>query len=314
MTVPAPLRLLLGPQRPVRNLAEAIAAAGIPDGPLAVISAGWQEAEGDIDDVREVVGRPLDDLRLYTRADEVFAADEKLAAAYRERQDRLKVQQRLYRQRLRQLAIAARNTLRAKGDPEMLAAEQRHAIAQLRALDRHHLNRTGALHAPFEAAYAPDRHTVLAGHRAEIADRIRATAGVLITGGNVVVLINRMRLFGVGDLLADARVIAWSAGAMALAERIVLFHDRTPEGRRDAEVLGAGTGLVPGCVVLPDARRRLRRRDKHRMTLLARRFGPDTCVVLDSGAALGLEARRVVLASGARRLDRNGQIVRVRTA
>ncbi len=137
-----PVRLLLGPQRPVRNLAEAIAAAGIPDGPLAVISAGWQEAEGDIDDVREVVGRPLDDLRLYARADEVFAADEKLAEAYRERQDCLQEQQRLYRQRLRQLALAARQTLRAEADPGMLAAEQRHAIAQQRALDRHHLKRT----------------------------------------------------------------------------------------------------------------------------------------------------------------------------
>ncbi|MDX1500521.1 MAG: Type 1 glutamine amidotransferase-like domain-containing protein [Woeseiaceae bacterium] len=314
MTAPAPVRLLLGPQRPVRNLAEAISAAGIPDGPLAVISAGWQEAEGDIDDVREIVGRPLEDLRLYTRADGVFTADEKLAAAYRHRQDCLKEQQRLYRQRLRQLAMAARQTLRAEADPGMLAAEQRHAIAQLRALDRHHLKRTELLHAPFARAFAPDRYALLAEHRAEIGARIRAAAGVLITGGNVVVLANRIRLFGVGDLLADAPLIGWSAGAMVLAERIVLFHDRTPEGRRDAEVLGSGTGLVPGSVVLPDARRRLRRRDIHRMTLLARRFGPDTCVVLDSGAALGLEGGKVVLASGARRLNRNGHLARVRAA
>ncbi len=154
---------------------------------------------------------------------------------------------------------------------------------------------------------------MLAGHRAEIGEKIRAAAGVLITGGNVVVLANRIRLFGVGAMLADAPVIGWSAGAMVLAERIVLFHDRTPEGRRDAEVLGSGTCLVPGCVVLPDARQRLRRRDKHRMTLLARRFGPDTCVVLDSGAALALEAGRIALAAGARRLDRNGHMARVRT-
>ena len=38
-------RLLLGPQRPVLNLGEAFAEAGFPAGPVAVISAGWQEAE-----------------------------------------------------------------------------------------------------------------------------------------------------------------------------------------------------------------------------------------------------------------------------
>ena len=215
MTAAAPVRLLLGPQRPVRNLAEAIAAAGIPDGPLAVISAGWQEAEGDIDDVREVVGRPLDDLRLYARADEVFTADEKLAEAYRVRQDCLKEQQRLYRQRLRQLAIAARQTLKAEAAPGMLAAEQRHAIAQLRALDRHHLKRTELLHAPFARAFAPDRYPLLAAHRAEIGEQIRTAAGVLITGGNVVVLANRIRLFGVDSLLADTPLIGWSAIAVS---------------------------------------------------------------------------------------------------
>ena len=313
-TAAGPTRILLGPQRPVRNLGEAVQAAGLRDGPLAVISAGWQEAEGDIDDVRQLVGRSLVELGLYGRAEAVFAADEQLGAAYRARQDRLVAQQRLYRQRLKQLAIAARQTLRAEGDADLVAPEQRHAIAQLRALDRHHLRRTQALHADFGAAFDPAKHPSLAGHRAEIETSLRSASGVLITGGNVVVLLNRMRLFGVAELLERLPLIGWSAGAMVLAHRVVLFHDRAPQGRRDAEVLGAGMNLVRGHVMLPDAKRRLRKRDRLRMTLLARRFSPDTCVVLDSGAALQVEGSRVVAEAGARRLNRNGHMAKVHVA
>jgi len=45
-----PVRVLLGPQNPVRNFGEAIRETGLPEGPLAVISAGWQEAENDLDE------------------------------------------------------------------------------------------------------------------------------------------------------------------------------------------------------------------------------------------------------------------------
>ena len=255
--------------------------------------------------------RPLEDLRLYGRTDEVFAAHANLAVAYRARQDRLKEQQRLYRQRLKQLAIAARQTLRAVGDAEMINAEQRHAIAQLRALDRHHLQRTETIHARFQKEFDPSSLSFLAEHMAAIRDTIGRTTGVLITGGNVVILLNRMRLFGLAHMLREVPVIGWSAGAMVLAERVILFHDRTPQGRRDAEVLGAGCSLIANTVVLPDAKRRLRKRDRPRMTLLGRRFAPDSCVVLDSGAAIGFQSGRVLRQSGARRVDRAGHMVKV---
>ena len=54
--IEAPLRLLLGPQNPVRNVGKAMDEARVFDGPVAVISAAWQEAENDIDDVR---GHPV---------------------------------------------------------------------------------------------------------------------------------------------------------------------------------------------------------------------------------------------------------------
>ncbi|MDJ0938774.1 MAG: Type 1 glutamine amidotransferase-like domain-containing protein [Woeseiaceae bacterium] len=296
------------------NLAEALDASGLPDGPLAVISAGWQEAEADIDDVREVTGRTLEDLRPYQRANDVFKADERLADAYRVRQDRLKEQQQLYRQRLKQLALAALQTLNADGDAEIVAAEQRHAIAQLRALDRHHLHRTESIHAEFDASFNSSSHSLLADQAREMNEIIDRSAGVLITGGNIVVLLNRMRLFDLEASLADTHVAAWSAGAMVLAERIVLFHDRMPLGRRNPEILGGGLGLAPGYVFLADVERRLRQRDRLHVGLMSRRFSPDVCVALDSGSQLLLEGERVDRAEATRRLSHDGRLTKLGAA
>ncbi len=303
----APVRVLLGPQNPVRNIATGLNDTGIPAGDIAVISAGWQEAENDIDDIRAVAGRSLVDLELYRRTEDVFAQDEALLAQYRDRQNRLKELQRLYRTRLRPLSLAARQMLRYDGDPQIAAAERRHAIAQLRALDRHHLNGSESLNQAFHAEFDPFTHDSLTAHVREIRDILSACSGVLITGGNVAIIINRLRLFGLAELLSGIPVVAWSAGAMALAERIVLFHDRLPQGRRDPEILGAGLGLVPGYIVMPDPGNRLRFEYRTRQKLRARRFAPDICATLDNESLLVIADGRRVRADSVRRLNREGR-------
>ncbi len=307
-----PTRLLLGPQRPVIYLRDAIEAAGFPEGALAVVSAGWQEAEGDIDDIREATGRPVADLRLYHRAEQLFEADTGLRAAYRQRQDKLIELQRLYRLRLRQLMVAARNTLRAEGDVELLAAERRHAISQLRALDRHHLKRIRRINAEFDDAYSYRHYEPLADSAAHIASELEGHESVLITGGNVVVLMNRLQLFGLDALLADKHVIGWSAGAMTLCERIVLYHDRTPQGRRDPEFFGTGMGLVSGVIALPDPARRLREKDAVRLGLFSRRFGRRSCVTLDNQASLRFDGPKLVAANNVRCITGEGRLKKVR--
>jgi len=305
-------QVLLGPQRPEPGLGEAVARLELPDAPVAVISAGWQEAEGDIADVEALVKRPLRDLRLYGRTEELLLANARFQAAYRARQDALMEQQRMYKLRLRHLMNAARQVLRSKAAPALLAAEQRHAIAQLRALDRHHLHRVESIHAEFAVESDPVVVAELEEHRNDIARTISECSAVIITGGNVIVLLNRLRLFALTDLLRDRRVVAWSAGAMALADRIVLFHDRTPEGRRDPEVLGAGLGLVRGHVFLPDARRRVSRKDPVRLSLFCRRFMPDACSLLDSGSLLHFRDGTLHGAIAAQRIKPTGGIGPVR--
>lgn len=309
-----PLRLLLGPQRPFVNLDSALLGSGIGDGPIAVISAAWQEAEGDIGDVQRLLNNPLTDLRIYGKANELFSADQTLHDAYRLRQDRLKAQQRLYRMRLRQLMIAARATLRADGETSVLAAERRHAISQLRALDQHHLRQVGKIHGRFDNACNIDSNTFLAEQTAALEAQLGQFETVLITGGNVVVLMNRLRLFGLDRLLREKNLIAWSAGAMVLCQRIVLFHDKLPQGRRDAEILCKGMDVLPRLVLLPNPSDRLRTRDLLRVSLFDRRFSPAICTTLDSGAFLLFEGETLKACEAARRMTRNGKFKRVRCA
>jgi hypothetical protein len=75
---------------------------------------------------------------------------------------------------------------------------------------------------------------------------------------------------------------------MALTPRVVLFHDRAAQGASLTEVFDAGLGVVPGIVVLPHARRRLLTDDHARMSVLARRFAPAPCLVLDDGVRVDL--------------------------
>jgi hypothetical protein len=307
-------RLLLGPQRPTKNLGQVFSDADFPAGPVAVISAGWQEAEGYIDDVHELVQRPLLDLGLYNRAEAVFAADAELHAAHRERQDHLKDLQRLYRLRLRCLMMAARQLGRSDADPAMVDAEQRHAISQLRELDRHHLKQIASIHAEFDDRIGNSNSAILAENVAGIQAILSGCETVLITGGNVVVLLNRLRLFDVGRLLSGKNLIAWSAGAMVLSDLIVLFHDRTPVARRDPEVFSTGAGVLPGYIFLPDATRRLKVNDSLRMGLIYRRFAPATSMLLDSGSFLQFDDDACSQSVGVKRLTRKGRLSAVRTS
>jgi hypothetical protein len=103
----------------------------------------------------------------------------------------------------------------------------------------------------------------------------------------VSVLAEVLHLFNVaaalrGDL-AGWPVIAWSAGAMGLTDRIVLFHDRAPQGPGHPEVYASGLSVLRDVVLLPHARARLLLDDTVRMAVFARRFAPARCILLEAG-------------------------------
>ena len=304
--------LLLGPQAPHPNLAQAI--AGIDSqSPVVCITAGWRDSEGELDELQEQAGRTMEDLRLYHRAEDIFAREPELHALQRQRQDQLLELQRLYRLRLKPTMQAARDLLASDGDPALLRLEQRAAIEQVRALDRHHLGRLAAIHREFDRKRALLHVPLATSQRDAVHEQVSRAGLVLIAGGHVAVLLNRIRLFRLGDLLARKPVIAWSAGAMVLGDRIVLFHDDAPQGERDAEVLDAGLGIIPRLIPLPHARSRLDWSNTTRMALFSRRFAPSVCCTLDNGSMLTWEDGRRRAATGCAVITRSGAVWRMKT-
>jgi hypothetical protein len=301
---------LLGPQRFEPTLRAALDSRDV-DGPVAVISAGWQEREGEDGELREHLGCELRNLRLYERAETILRDDTELATALRERQERLHRLQDLYRLRLDHALEPARTLMRRAGSDRLLDEHRRAAIRALRTLDRQHLTRLRAIHIEFARRWQTAERGVVAEQRNEIATELADCRALLIAGGHVAVLLNRLRLFDPIALLEDRPLLAWSAGAMALAERVVLFHDSPPQGAGNPEVLDAGLGVVRGIVPLPDASRRLQIDDPVRVSLFARRFSPATCVMLDARAQVTWGGKGWIALDGARRLSRRGALTRM---
>ena len=300
------MQILLGPQDPAPNLRQAIEIINT-DEPVVVITAGWRDSEGEIDELRESTECPLEDLMLYQRAEEVFANEPALHELHRERQEQLTELQRLYRMRLTPTITAARKLMKTRGEPELLHLEQRAAISQLRALDAHHLRRIQDIHQQFNQRRTELEVPQALVQRDKVHQLIEKAGLVLIAGGHVAVLLNRIRLFGLYRLLAEKPVIAWSAGAMAMTERIVLFHDAAPQGRRDPELLDAGLGIVRRRVLLPHAATRLDWRNRRRMALFSRRFSPATCCTLDNGSMIHIDNGQVIASKGSSIVMRTGR-------
>src|SRR5688572_29400523 len=91
--------VLLGPQRMRPTVRAAVDELGLR-GPLALITAGWQEREPDDEELRSDLGRESFNLSLYQRAERLSEAEPELARGLRKRQDLLRRLQELYRHRL----------------------------------------------------------------------------------------------------------------------------------------------------------------------------------------------------------------------
>jgi hypothetical protein len=300
---------LLGPQRLKPTLRTALEERGV-EGPVAAVTAGWEDREEEVDRLEAHLGRPVVHLGLWRRTEEAFRGDPGLAAAYRERRALLTALGDVFRARMAHAWREVREVAAAGGPEEILGPEREDALDGLRALDERYLGRIEALHAAFEAKVRPAERPSVVRHRGEIRGLLAGCGAIAVAGGNVAVLAHRMRLFGLGELVRDLPIFAWSAGAMACGERIVLFHDQPPQGGPGiAEVFGLGLGLHRGVLPLPHARRRLRLEDPARVSLFARRFAPLDCVALDEGDGLAFDGRRWRRAAeGARRLLPDGSV------
>ena len=100
--------VLLGAQRFQPSLGTLVSEAGIT-GRIALITAGWQEREPEVDELSAHLGGDTINLRLHERATAIFHQDRVLSAWHRERQQLLRHLQEIYRLRLEHAFDAERD-------------------------------------------------------------------------------------------------------------------------------------------------------------------------------------------------------------
>jgi hypothetical protein len=316
--------ILLGPQRRP-TVDHVVRSLGLLDGarPFATVTAGWQERESDDGELNALLGGRGAGLSLYQRWLDVQERDPEYAAAARGLQGVLDELADLYLLRL-DYALQAVYALqhRAASDQlggtltERVASPVAEAVAAVRSLDAAHLGQVNEVRGEFFDRLRPHERPVIASHRAEVADLLGSAAALIVAGGHVGVLAEVLHLFNVAAALRSmaegAPIIAWSAGAMALSDRIVLFGDRSPQGPGHPEVYGSGLSVVRDVVLLPHARARLLLDDAPRMAVFAQRFAPARCVLLEAGTRVERpEDGARVFPPGTRVLGADGHVTAV---
>lgn len=302
--------VLLGPQGDDADVGRVVAEVA-PGARVARVSAGWREWEDDDRPLTRALPGSLN-LALWSRAERVWAEDPELTEGHRDMQRRVRALRRAYNLRLAPAMESWIDLLAADGDPSVLEPERDAALETVRALDRHHARRLREFRRAFRERYDPWRRRAVARERADLTEALDGVGVVVVEGGHVPVLLNRLRLFGLADPLRERTVVACSGGAMALAERVVLFHDSPPWGPGHAEVGETGLGLARGVVPLPHGSARLRLDDRGRVRRFALRFAPDAAVVLDPGTRL--EWHGGWKPGGSRRLTVSGSVEEWREA
>jgi hypothetical protein len=277
---------VLGPQRRTATARAAVAEL-IPEGRIATINAGWREREAADHELGEVLGGRMINLRLYQRWTELITTDTEYASAERRLTDLLLEQQAVYALRLFHAVAALDEVHRRDKMPEVRTAAVADGIRQLRRLDEWHLAEAAASRHQFYVATKIGERANVAVHREELTAIMADSAGLVITGGHVGVLLHLLHVFGLAAMIKPP-VITWSAGAMALSDRVVLFGAHRPAGRRLPEVWAAGLGAYSAVLPFPHPRHRLPMHDPYQLALLARRFKGWTCLLFDDGVRVDL--------------------------
>ncbi len=307
----------LGPQRPTPNLSQVLATLD-GHGPVVAITAGWRHDEGETAALREVVGDRLVELPLYRWFEELESSE--LSRAWHRQQQRILGVKDLHRIRLHGALDSTRRLLDAETAEEgALQPLLQWAMDDVRRVDDQFLEQIAAISAEHPECLAPWQQPTVRDRHQEAADILASADTVLLAGGHVGVLRNRLFYFGLDRVLKAVRargthLIAWGAGAMVLTERVVLFYDDPPDGPTYPELFGEGIGLVRGVVALPHARRRLRLDDSRRVSLLAARFAPAACIALESGGWLDRQGGTLVNRGEpgtVQRLNRDGTVMPV---
>ena len=163
--------ILLGPQR--RPTVDAVARSlglgreGL-DGPVATVTAGWQEREPDDGELTALLGGRAVNLSLYRRWLDVQERDPQYAADERGLVGTLAELQDLYLLRLDYALRAVYAVQRRSGD-QLGAEAVAEAVAGVRELDAAYLRQVDRVRGEFFQRLRPHDRPVIAEHRAAVA-------------------------------------------------------------------------------------------------------------------------------------------------
>ncbi|HEY7928340.1 MAG TPA: hypothetical protein VIG86_13100 [Candidatus Dormibacteraeota bacterium] len=284
--------VLLGPVADGAPVAAELAALPV-DGPVALVTAGWEEGERSDAELDRALGGGTRNLGLFGRRLDIMQSDAEYAAADRALRALVADMREVYlvqiNYALRGVDAVRQHAAKAR---RLAGDELEEAVETVRGLDERYAARLAEAHDEFYDTTRPHERAIIAAHRAEVASLVAECAAVAVAGGHVGVLTESLHLSNLGAVIGDRPVVAWSSAAMAIAERVMVVDDNDLAGRPD-EVLTAGIGVVHGVVPLAAARLRLRMDDRNRLAVLARRVAPRVCVLLDPGDRLPCDSAGV---------------------
>lgn len=302
---PQPLALL-GEQLERPDFAAVLDRFGIA-GPVALVSAGWEEDETDDEWVRKAAGRTVVNALLYELADRLFAADPEVLQLLRTRQDELRRLREVNKVQLDHLLAVARELLRREFAGEDVGVPVKTTLEQVRTVDREYLVLTDEVISRYDRQIDPKARPSVCGYRDQVLERVHRCEALLIAGGHVGVLLNRLSLSRLLKHLA-VPVIAWSGGAMAMGDRLVFYHQFIPHATGDAELSRHGMKWFHSLLPFPRADERIKLDSQIEVALLARRFQPDVCLALDHDSVLEWSSSELIRSERVRQLGTDGTV------
>ena len=129
--------------------------------------------------------------------------------------------------------------------------------------------------------------------QARLEQRILSANSIVLFGGQLDLLLDALRFFRLRDALAEAlrrgtQLVAMSAGAMVLCERVIVYDDMAAT-RRDFQLYDRGLALVRDIQLFPHCTERIQTDDPDNLAYLARRFRHHACVGLNQRSFLLFE-------------------------
>jgi peptidase E len=261
--------------------------------------------------------RTHENLSLLSELDALLREEPDLSAAWRELRKAEALARRFYLEHNGHTIDLFRRTLReAKAlDPDLdltrllvdlahptgksplvrhtLARELRRAFHTLESNDDHLFALLGDIERRAFDAAGVTYHPAFRAARERLERRILRANTIFLFGGRLDLLLDGLRFFRLRDSLGEAlrrgaQIVAVSAGALVLCERIIIYDDYA-EAPRDFQLYDRGLGLVQDMQIFPHCMERIQTDDQDNLAYLARRFRHHTCVGLNERSLLLLE-------------------------